>query len=221
VHFALGDFGESRPYLSEVKTNRKNGKSGSFKFFKYLCLLSILELIKSRRSTRRFTTTSVPEADLLAVLEAGQWAPSGENHQPWKFLVIRDKAVMEQIVETLPYKKMQAFLRNAPVLIGILVNTEKSAWALMDGAISAESMMLEAWSRGLGTCFSAWYPTAPKAVLEQVHALLNIPPQFTIITFTPLGYPDPDPKRAYILPAKRKALEKMVVYEKFPPPSTQ
>lgn len=177
---------------------------------------SILELIKGRRSTRRFTSDPVSDEDLQAILEAAQWAPSGENLQPWKFLVIKSKETMEKIVDILPYKKMQAFLRNAPVLIGILVKMEKSPWAILDGSLCTASLMLEAWSRGLGTCFSAWYPTAPKTVVDKVNTLLNIPPEWVIVTFTPLGHPDPDPNRAFILPAKRKPLEKTVIYEEFP-----
>ena len=122
---------------------------------------------------------------------------------------------MEQIVDFLPYKQMQAFLKKAPVLIGILVNERRSNWAIIDGSLCAMNLALEACARGLGTCFSAWYPTAPTDVIDQVKVLLNIPPQWTILTFTPLGYPDPDPKRAHILPPRRKALEKLVVYEKF------
>jgi nitroreductase len=177
---------------------------------------SILNLIKDRRSTRRFSDQPVLDEDVNAILEAGIWAPSGENHQPWKFLVIRNKDTMMKIVEILPYKQMQAFLRNAPVLIGIIVNPNKSAWAILDGAISAENMMLEAWARGLGMCFSAWYPTAPKTVTDEVKKLLNIPENHIILTFSPLGYPDPDPKRAFILPPRRKKMEKLVFYEHFP-----
>ncbi len=177
---------------------------------------TILDLIKARRSTRRFASTPVPDADLNAVLEAARWAPSGDNYQPWKFLVIKDASTMDKIVEMIPYKQMQAFLKRAPVLIGILVDEKRSSWAIIDGALCAQNLALEAWARGLGTCFSAWYPTAPRSLLDQVKALLAIPPRWTILTFTPLGYPDPDPKRAHILPAKRKPLEKLVVYEKFP-----
>nr|MDO8110648.1 nitroreductase family protein [Candidatus Sigynarchaeota archaeon] len=179
-------------------------------------ITSILDLIKARRSTRRFASTPVSDADLNAVLEAAQWAPSGDNYQPWKFLVIKNVATMEKIVDMIPYKQMQAFLKKAPVLIGILVNERKSSWAIIDGSLCAQNLALEAWARGLGTCFSAWYPTAPKTLVDQVKTLLNIPSHWTILTFTPLGYPDPDPKRAHILPPKRKSLEKLVMYEKFP-----
>jgi nitroreductase len=178
-------------------------------------ITSILGLIKARRSTRRFASTPVSDEDLNAILEAARWAPSGDNYQPWKFLVIKDASTMEKIVELIPYKQMQAFLKKAPVLIGILVNEKRSSWAIIDGALCAQNLALEAWARGLGTCFSAWYPTAPPALVDQVKTMLNIPPNWTILTFTPLGYPDPDPARAHILPPKRKPLEKLVVYEKF------
>lgn len=176
---------------------------------------SILDIIKSRRSTRRFKPDIIPEDDLEGVLEAARWAPSGENFQPWKFIVIKSKETMEKIVDFLPYKKFQAFLRNAPILIAVLIHSRKSKWAILDGALCVQNLMLEAWARGLGTCFSAWYPTVPEKVKEKVHELLNIPKNWIIITFTPLGYPIDEPERAFRLPAQRKPLEQLVFYEKF------
>ena len=176
---------------------------------------SILDLIKSRRSTRRFKPDMVSEEDLNGVLEAASWAPSGENAQPWKFIVIKNKETMHQILDYLPYKKFQAFIRNAPVLICIIINTKRSKWAILDGTLSIQNLMLEAWARGLGTCFSAWYPTVPSSVKQDVKNLLEIPEKWEIITFTPLGYPIDDPERAYRLPAKRKPLKRLVHYEKF------
>jgi len=97
--------------------------------------LSILDIIKSRRSTRRFKTDMVPDEDLNAVLEAGRWAPSADNKQPWKFIVIKNREIMVKIVELSPLKGFHAFLRNGPVLIAILVNSKRSKWVVLDGAI--------------------------------------------------------------------------------------
>ena len=177
--------------------------------------LSILDIIKSRRSTRRFKTDMVPDEDLNAVLEAARWAPSGENKQPWKFIVIKNREIMMKIVELSPFKRFHAFLRNGPLLIAILVNSKKSKWVVLDGAICAQNLMLEAWARGLGTCFSSWYPTMHTSVCEKVKQLLNIPEQWIILTFKPLGYPVDDPERAHILPAKRKPLERLVCHKRF------
>ena len=176
---------------------------------------SILDIIKSRRSTRRFKPDPVPEQDLKAVLEAAQWAPSGENYQPWKFIVIKNKETMEQIVELIPYKKFQKFIMNGPVLIVVLGNKRKSRWFVLDCCLAIQNLMLEAWARGLGTCFSAWYPTVPENVEIAVKELLEISNKWNIITMTPLGYPIDPPESAFRLPAERKPLDRLICYEKY------
>ncbi len=176
---------------------------------------SILEVIKARRSTRRFKEEMPLEEDITAVLEAARWAPSGENFQPWKFIIIKDKDMMEKIVECLPYKKFQKFLMNAPVLIVVLGNKRKSRWWFLDCTLAVQNLMLEAWARGLGTCFSAWYPTVPETVEAQVKELLQVSKNYYVITMTPLGYPIDPPERAFRLPAERKPLEELVCYETF------
>ncbi|MEE9377650.1 MAG: nitroreductase family protein [Candidatus Lokiarchaeia archaeon] len=130
--------------------------------------ISILDIIKSRRSTRRFKPDMVSDEDLNAVLEAARWAPSGDNKQPWKFIVIKNKENMMKIAELSPLKRFHAMLRNGPVLIAILVNSKRSKWVVLDGAICVQNLMLEAWVRGLGTCFSSWYPTMLSSIVEQV-----------------------------------------------------
>ncbi|RJQ50473.1 MAG: hypothetical protein C4526_11805 [Nitrospiraceae bacterium] len=48
-----------------------------------------IEVIKTRRSIRKFTDGPVPDEIIDKIIEAGTWAPSGMNNQPWKFAVIR------------------------------------------------------------------------------------------------------------------------------------
>jgi nitroreductase len=175
---------------------------------------SILDLIKSRRSCRKFKQDPVPDEDIMGVLEAAKWAPSGANSQPWKFIIIKNKETMEKIVESIPYKEFQNFLRLAPVLIVVLGNSKKK-WHIIDCSLATQNLMLEAWARGLGTCFSAWWPTAPQKVVIPVKEILKIPEQYMIITMTPLGYPIDPPKEAFHLPAKRKNLEEIISYETF------
>jgi len=176
---------------------------------------TLLKIIQSRRSTRRFKPDSVSDEDLNAILEAARWAPSGENFQPWKFIIIKHKGTMEQIVDLLPYKKFQKFLMNAPILIVVLGDRRKSSWWFLDCALAVQNLMLEAWARGLGTCFSAWYPTVPEKVETGVKEMLEVPQKWVIFTMTPLGYPIDPPERAFRLPATRRPLEKLVSYEKY------
>ena len=50
----------------------------------------LLELMKTRRSIRRYQQKDVPDELLEKIMEAGRWAPSGDNGQPWRFIVVRD-----------------------------------------------------------------------------------------------------------------------------------
>jgi len=59
----------------------------------------ILDVITSRRSIRRFTSDPVPDELILKVLEAARWAPSGENEQPWKLVVVRNPETKAKIGE--------------------------------------------------------------------------------------------------------------------------
>lgn len=57
----------------------------------------ILDVISSRKSIRRFKTDPIPEEMIDKVLEAARWAPTGENYQPWRFIVVRDQETRNQI----------------------------------------------------------------------------------------------------------------------------
>ena len=62
---------------------------------------NLLTLIKRRRSIRRYKPEPVPMETVLKVLEAARWAPSGDNSQPWEFVVVRDTAKVSQVLEIL------------------------------------------------------------------------------------------------------------------------
>lgn len=62
-------------------------------------MADILDVISSRRSIRRFTDAPVPDEVVNKLIEAARWAPSGENEQPWKLIVVRDPATKAKIAE--------------------------------------------------------------------------------------------------------------------------
>lgn len=57
----------------------------------------ILDVITSRSSIRRYMQEPVPDAMIDKILEAARWAPTGENHQPWRLIVVRDREVKKRI----------------------------------------------------------------------------------------------------------------------------
>jgi nitroreductase len=61
--------------------------------------MDLFDAIRGRKSIRRFKQAPVPEEDIRKILEAGRWAPSANNTQPWSFLVIRDRAILGRMAE--------------------------------------------------------------------------------------------------------------------------
>ncbi len=77
-------------------------------------MLTVWEAIKGRRSIRKFATDDVPEAMVEQMLEAARLAPSASNRQPWRFLVIRDRTIKQEI-RRICFGQM--FIEEAPVVI--------------------------------------------------------------------------------------------------------
>lgn len=61
--------------------------------------MELFDAIHGRKSIRRFKQTPVPDEDIRKILDAGRWAPSANNTQPWSFLVIKDKELLKQMAE--------------------------------------------------------------------------------------------------------------------------
>jgi nitroreductase len=165
--------------------------------------MTFLDLAKKRASVRSFLDKPVSDERIESVLEAGRWAPSACNIQPWVFIVIK-RNESRGLLETV-YNR--AWFLQAPVVIAVCCNHGIS-WKRADGkdfgdidiAIALDHMTLAAAEAGLGTC---WVGNFDPAKAREV---LSIPQHIDIVAFTPLGYPDPHPSR----PKTRKALNEIV-----------
>ena len=111
---------------------------------------AVLDAILSRRSIRQYTDDPVEEEDVRTILEAARWAPSGLNNQPWRFVVVRNPEVKNQIAEQTRYREI---IRNAPIAIAVFLDNEDSYDRVKDcqaiGA-SLQNMWLAIHVLGLG-----------------------------------------------------------------------
>jgi nitroreductase len=167
--------------------------------------LNIIDIIKSRRSVRKFTSEPVSDELVGTILDAGRWAPSGLNNQPWRFAVIRDAGLRQAISELTHYPKI---VLAAQVLIAVFLDTEKSYHREKDiQAIGAclQNMLLEAHALGLGT---VWLGEIIRSN-EQIKALLGLARELDLMAVVALGHPDEKPKSV-----KRKPLEDLVIFRK-------
>jgi len=189
----------------------------------------LLDLFAKRQSVRRYKSDPVPEEHLRLILDAARRSPTSGNQQPWKFLVVRNKATIErlrtrclQLFEThwpqdlsLEEKaarrenasKRMAGYFSAPVYIVVLTDSQSTypSYNHHDGPLAAGYLCLAARALGYGTVY------VTDAIPEQVtREVLAIPERYERVCITPLGVPDGWPD-----PMPKKKLEELVVFESF------
>jgi len=129
----------------------------------------IVEAIRRRRSVRQFTGETVSEEAVNEVLESGSWAPSGKNNQPWKFAVVRDRALKESLASL---THSGSIIREAAACIAIFLDHSRVYDRTKDvQAVGAciQNMLLTIHSLGLG---GVWLGEILKNK-EKVKELLN------------------------------------------------
>lgn len=161
-----------------------------------------LNLIKSRRSRRKFTAREVDDSLVQAVLEAGRWAPSGQNNQPWRFVVVRDPEVKARLAAFTHYGKI---ITSAPVVIPVFIhlpsmyNETKDHQSL--GAC-LQNMLLMAEAQGLG---AVWLGEILKNA-QGVREALGLGPELGLMAVVALGWPAAGNEQS-----QRKPLEELVL----------
>jgi nitroreductase len=167
---------------------------------------ALLALLRGRRSIRRYRTDPVPDEMIEQLLEAGRWAPSANNLQPWSFIVVRDPLIRGQIAEFTTYShEPRAHLNESPALIVLCgVERDRIYHEFLNGdvAMAALQMMLQAKALGLGTC---WVGGLDRTA---VAGLLRIPDPFEVVCLLTVGFPAEEP------PAPpRRPLDEIVHHE--------
>jgi nitroreductase len=167
--------------------------------------LDIIDIIRSRRSVRKFTQEPVADELIEKILEAGRWAPSGLNNQPWRFGIVTDTGLKEEISKLTHYTNI---VLAAQVLVAVFLDTEKSYHREKDiQGIGAclQNMLLETHSLGLG---SVWLGEIIKSN-EEIKRLLGLGNELELMAVIALGHPAEKPKIV-----KRKALKDLVIFRK-------
>lgn len=155
-----------------------------------------LDAIHLRCSIRSFTSQEPSEEHILTLLKAAMAAPSSRNIQPWIFYVVRDKAILRQMGEQLPYAGMTADAQAAIIVCGD--NTkgqpneeQKFNWAI-DCSAATQNLLLAAHTLGLGAVWTAAFPYRQR--IDIVSKLLDLPEHIIPLNVIPLGYPAETPK---------------------------
>ena len=180
--------------------------------------LPFFEVLRRRRTVRRYKSAAVPDAHLNAILEAGRLAPDSANQQPWRFLVLKDRAKVEQIREAAlasPHAEMgrdpKAYLDGllaAPVFVLVFIDKQAAhpQYRIQDGTLAAGQMMLAARALGYGTVFLT--TGIPEDATRKV---LGTPDRYLRICMMPIGIPDAAGPDGWPASPPKKHLDEIVV----------
>jgi nitroreductase len=168
--------------------------------------LETIEAIKTRRSVRGFTAENVGDETVTIILEAGRWAPSGLNNQPWRFIVVRNPEIKVELSKLTVYGHT---IKNAPLLVVVFLDKEHIYNYVKDvQSIGAciQNMLLCIHSMGLG---GVWLGEILKS-REMVNKVLEAPDSYELMAVLAIGHPASKPR----IP-ERKELEQLVFRENF------
>lgn len=159
-----------------------------------------LKVIKERRSVRRYEKEPVSLDDLKVLVDAARWAPSGSNLQPWKFVIVTDRIVIEAIKMMSP-----GILGGPPPAFIVLCRDEKRIEGereaqLIDLGAAMQNILLTAHVFGLGSCPVASFDA------ESLAELLELPSHIKPVLLICIGKPADKPK-----PPSRLSIDELVV----------
>ena len=179
----------------------------------------MIDAILKRRSVREYLDEPVSDEDILQLLEAARLAPSGNNKQPWHFIVVRSLETRQALAHA---DHDQTWMLSAPVFFVCLadattrIQSERDLYideqtsrfevkqVIRDTAIAIDHILLQAAELGLGTCWTGFYRQA------DVRPILNIPADKFVVGILTVGHPAAQPTSR-----PRKSLEEITHWERW------
>ena len=141
--------------------------------------MQVFEAVRTVLAVRKFQDRTVPSELVRRIVEAGRLTASGQNRQPWHFIVVTERETLKRLgslARTGPY------IAQAALAVVVVVN-DQSNFSISDGSRAIQSMILTAWSEGVGSNWAGWLG------MPKVNALLGIPEQMQVLSVLPFGYP--------------------------------
>lgn len=157
---------------------------------------AVIENIMTRTSIRQFTDQPIAKDTLDVILKAGMAAPSAMNAQPWAFVVVTEKEVLDSLNAKHPY----ANLKTATAAIIVCGNLDKTKegpgreYWVQDCSAVTENILLAAHAYGLGAVWCGVYPIEER--VKDVSGVLDLPENIIPLNVITMGYPaeNPEPK---------------------------
>jgi nitroreductase len=140
--------------------------------------MEVFEAVRTVLAVRSYQDKPLPGDIVRRILEAGRTTGSSMNRQPWHFIVVEEADTLRQLGALAEYGP---YIAQAPV--AVVVAVEKTRFAVSDASRAIQSMILTAWSEGVGSNWVGFLG------LSGVNSLLGIPDDLDVLAILPFGYP--------------------------------
>ncbi len=145
-----------------------------------------IEVLKSRRSIRSYTEETVPQNIIEEIVDCARLAPTAMNDQPWDFIAVTKRDLLEQIPPMLGHAE---FIAKAA--FAVLVLAREACYAVEDCCAATENLLIAAAAHGLGSC---WVAGTKQAYGPAVVKVFGAPADRQLVAIVSFGYPAEDPK---------------------------
>lgn len=161
---------------------------------------AVLDNIATRTSVRDYEARPVEKEKIEKMLRAAMAAPTAMNKQPWHFVVVDQRNVLDALAGANPYAKM---LKKAPLAIVVCGNTDKMIegggrdfW-IQDASAATENLLLAAHAMGLGAVWTGAYPSEERCI--SISKVLSLSDNLIPLNMIVVGYPaeHPQPKQKF------------------------
>ena len=166
--------------------------------------MDTIEALKKRRSVRELSDKSIPKNILEELVDVGRLAATARNVQPWEFVVVTERGMLQKIAEI---AETGRFIAGAGACIAVFCADTK--YYLEDGCAATQNILVGAAGLGIGSC---WVAGDKKPYCPQICQMLGVPATFKLISLIALGYPAQETGSAQI---SKRALKEVIHWEKF------
>ncbi len=149
--------------------------------------MDTLQAIMTRRSVRQFADEPVSPEAVDCILKAAMAAPSAGNQQPWQFVVLTERALLDKMADIHPHAQM---IRQTPVAVlvcGDLKREVHTGYWVQDCAAASQNLLLAVHAQGLGAVWTGVYPREDR--VTAIQAALGLPEHIVPIALIPIGVP--------------------------------
>lgn len=146
-----------------------------------------IDFILTRRSIRKYTSEPVDENEIELLIKAGSYAPSANNFQPWHFIVLTNKEILDKLSTVHPYAKM---LKQAPLAILVCGDNNLQpilGYQAVDCSAATQNILLAAHTLGLGGVWLGVYPREQR--MKDIKEYFNLPENINPINLISIGHP--------------------------------